>query len=106
MSHEKIEWLWTEKNDGVTVFTLDPSHLGQWIRQNGAEYTGDFVPGCLQDNFVMYTRRGYAAVYEHFCNEWSSDFYIEFQPGVAQDVFRRWYEFENEYNAEYGKGEI
>lgn len=88
--------IYTEKNDaGVTCFRLDPGpDFEKWIHQNGAEYTGDYIDGCLQDNFVMVTRRGFAAFYENYVNGWTSDYYVEFQPGAAQDVFRRWYDFE------------
>jgi hypothetical protein len=61
---------------------------------NGAEYTGDYVEGCLWDNFIVSTRRGFAAIYENYLNEWSSDYYVEFQPGAAQTVFSNWYKFE------------
>lgn len=88
--------IYTEKDAaGVTCFRLDPGKdFEKWFRQNKAEFVGDFVPGCLQDNFVVVTKRGIAAVYENYVNCWTSDYYIEFQPGAAQDVFRRWYEFE------------
>ena len=48
------------------------------------------------DNFVVATKRGYAAIYESYLNEWASDYYIEFQPGAAQDVFNTWYELESQ----------
>jgi hypothetical protein len=93
--------IYTEKNAaGVTCFRISAgSDFEKWTRQNSAEYTGDFVAGCLLDNFVMVTPRGYAAFYENFVNEWTSDYYVEFQPGAAQDVFKKWYDFETE-NAE------
>lgn len=90
--------IYTEKSAaGVTCFRISAgSDLEKWIRQNGAEYTGDFSPGCLLDNFVMVTKRGFAAFYENFVNCWTSDYYVEFQPGPAQDVFRKWFAFETE----------
>ena len=93
--------IYTEKNDaGITCFRLDPGQaFEKWARQNGAEYTGDYIDGCLLDNFVMATRRGYAAFYEHYVNEWTSDYYVEFQPGPAQAVFVNWYEFERKAEA-------
>lgn len=79
----------------VTMFELAPGReFDRWMKQNGAEYTGDYIEGVLQDSFVVSTRRGYAAIYEHYLNTWSSDYRVEFQPGAAQDVFRAWYEFE------------
>ena len=91
--------IYTEKTaDGVTRFRLDPGELEKWLHQNGAEYTGDYIEGCLLDNVIVATRRGYAAIYENYLNEWNSDYYIEFQPGAAQNVFAKWYKFE-EVNA-------
>jgi len=94
--------IYTEKNAaGITSFRLDPGPaLEKWLHQNGAEYVGDYVEGCLLDNFVVCTRRGFAAIYENYVNEWSSDYYIEFQPGAAQGVFSNWYKFEKEMEAD------
>ena len=78
----------------MTQFHIRGSDLEKWMHQNKAEYTGNFVEGCLLDNFVVATKRGFAALYEHPLNEWSSDYIVEFEPGVAQIVWRRWYEFE------------
>jgi hypothetical protein len=92
--------IYTEKTGaGITCFRLEPGPaFEKWARQNGAEYTGDYVEGCLLDNFIVATRRGYAAFYEHYVNEWTSDYYVEFQRGAAQAVFANWYKFE-EVNA-------
>ena len=80
---------------GVTSFRLDPGPaFDKWARQNSAEYTGDYIEGCLLDNFIMVTPRGYAAFYENYVNEWTSNYYVEFQPGAAQNVFSNWYKFE------------
>jgi hypothetical protein len=88
--------IYTEKNAaGITCFRLEPgAAFEKWARQNGAEYTGDYVEGCLLDSFVVATRRGYAAFYEHYVNEWTSDYLVEFQAGAAQTVFSNWYKFE------------
>ena len=92
--------IYTEKTaDGVTRFRLDPGPaFEKWARQNRAEFTGDYIEGCLLDNFIMCTPRGFAAFYENYLNEWASDYYVEFQAGAAQDVFLKWYQFE-EVNA-------
>ena len=85
---------------GVTSFQLDPGPaFEKWVHQNNAEYTGDYVEGCLLDNFIMCTPRGFASFYENYLNEWSSNYYVEFQPGAAQTVFSNWYQFEKEANA-------
>lgn len=78
----------------MTRFCIDPKNLEKWMHQNGANYTGTMVEGCLLDNFVLACKRGYAAVYEHPLNCWSSDYLVEFEPGAAQGVWRRWYQFE------------
>lgn len=79
---------------GATSFRISPANLDMWMHQNEAEHTGAFVEGCLLDNFVLACKRGFAAVYEHYLNCWSSDYLIEFQPGAAKDVWDRWYKFE------------
>lgn len=79
---------------GVTSFRISPENLEKWMHQNRAEYTGAFVEGRLLDNFVLVCKRGFAAVYEHYLNCWSSDYLIEFQPGTAQGVWKNWYKFE------------
>lgn len=92
--------IYTEKDAArVTRFRINHSNLEKWLRQNDAEYTGDYVEGCLLDNFVVATKRGFAAFYEHAVNCWTSDYIVEFQAGAAQDVFARWYEFEKEATA-------
>lgn len=84
-----------ENGKKITRFYMEPQQLGKWMYQNDAEYTGMFIEGCLLDNFVVMTRRGFAAVYEHYVNPNQSNYYIEFQPGAAQDVLRKWYELED-----------
>ena len=52
----------------IKKFLLDPAALDKWMYQNKAIYTGDYIEGCLLDNFVVGTRRGYAAIYENYIN--------------------------------------
>lgn len=80
----------------MTKFYIDSCDLEKWLDQNKAFYIGDLVEGCLLDNFVVCTKRGFAAFYEKYVNEWNSKYYVEFQAGIAQEVFRNWYEFEKE----------
>lgn len=75
-------------------FFISPQGLKKWMHQNRADYTGAFVEGTLLDNFVIACKRGFAAVYEHCLNEWSSDYRVEFDLGAAQEVWNRWYRFE------------
>ena len=81
--------------DHVTRFYLDPADLDKWMNQNKAEYTGDFVDGCLQDNFVVATKRGYAFIYEHVLNAWCSDFEVSFIPYKYDDskLWAEWHQF-------------
>jgi|InofroStandDraft_1065614.scaffolds.fasta_scaffold07494_9 hypothetical protein len=81
------------KASAVTRFRLGSTALEKWMRQNQAEYTGDYVEGCLLDNFVLACKRGFAAVYEHALTCWTSDYIVEFAPGAAQDVWENWYRF-------------
>lgn len=79
----------------ITTLRISPKELEKWMHQNRAEHTGSFVEGSLLDNFVLICKRGFAAVYEHYLNSWSSEYLVEFQAGAAQDVWRRWYQFED-----------
>lgn len=78
---------------GITTFRIGSTELKRWMHQNRAEYTGDIIVGCLLDNFVLECKRGFAAVYEHYLNEWTSDYLIEFEAGDAETVWKRWDEF-------------
>jgi len=82
----------------MTCFRMNAGNLEKWLYQNGAEYTGDYIEGCLLDNFIVSTRRGFAAIYEKYVNPNLSEYYIEFEPGAAENVFSNWYKFE-EVNA-------
>lgn len=80
--------------NNTTTFIIGSCDLDKWMHQNKASYTGEFVEGCLLDNFVVVTRRGFAAIYEKYLNPNSSCYLVEFQKGAAQDVMRNWYKFE------------
>ena len=90
-------------SEKVTKFYIDSNNLEKWIHQNNAEYTGAFYEGCLLDNFVLVTDKGFAAVYEHYVNCWTSDYYVEYQKGAAQKVWKKWYDFEKKYLEECNK---
>ena len=78
----------------IKTFILNPRNLEKWLYQNKAENTGDFVEGCLLDNWVVMTKRGFAAIYEKYVNPNQSEYLIEWETGPAQNVFSRWYDFE------------
>ena len=52
--------------------------LEKWMKQNKAEYTGMFFEGCLLDNFMLSTKRGYAAIYEKYVNANCSEYLMKF----------------------------
>lgn len=78
----------------MTIFLLK-GDLNRWLHQNEAEYTGDFFDGCLLDNFIVYCKNGIAALYEHYCNEWSSCYEVHFgrtekeKRGIYEEFYRR-----------------
>lgn len=53
----------------MTRFYLNASALSRWMHQNKAQCTGAYVEGVLVDSFVVETKRGVAAIYEHYLNE-------------------------------------
>lgn len=81
----------------IKKILLDPAALEKWMHQNKANYTGDFLEGCLLNNFIVSTRRGYAAIYEKYINPNKSGYYIEFEAGTAAAIFNNWSEFYNKY---------
>jgi hypothetical protein len=92
----KARAIFNRRIEKMTEFDINPKYLEMWLHQNRAEYTGDCVEGVLLDNFVLATKRGFAAVYEKYCNEWTSCYHVVFEPGTAQNMFRQWYKFEKE----------
>lgn len=83
----------------MTCFYIGSNKLDMWLHQNRAECIGNHVEGCLLDNFIVSTKRGVAAIYEHCLNEWSSNYYVEFEPDkkCSGTVMRNWYDFEARY---------
>lgn len=81
----------------IKTFFMSPINFPKWFHQNKAEYTGDYEEGCLLDNFIVETKRGYAVFYEHYLNANSSDYLVEFQPynesQGGNELYDRWYEF-------------
>ena len=72
----------------VKEFYLNPVQFEKWKHQNAADYTDDYFPGCLLDNFVLSCRRGYAFLYENYVNSNMSNYLVKFLPYKApQKVF-------------------
>lgn len=90
----------------MTRFYLNAGALGRWMHQNKAQYTGAYVDGVLVDSFVVETKRGVAAIYEHALNEWTSNYYVEFtdykngfKNGEVDKIWSDWYAFEEKTSA-------
>ena len=64
----------------MTKFKMKPASLYKWMAQNKAEYTGNCFYGSLLDNFIVSTKRGYAAIYESYVNAWTSQYEVVFAP--------------------------
>ena len=86
----------------MTRLYIPARNMNTWLHQNKAE-TADFREGCLLDNFIVWTKRGVAAIYEHCLNSWSSDYLVEFEPGDAPNVWERWEAFIEAYESEYSE---
>ena len=94
-----------DKKNLITSFYLNPNDLDKWMYQNKASYTGNYVEGVLHDSFVLETKRGYAFFYDHYLNEWSSDYEVYFIPYKAGEMhmlsydklWAEWMEFEDKY---------
>lgn len=90
----------------MTRFYLNAGSLSRWMHQNKAQYTGAYVEGVLVDSFVVETKRGVAAIYEHALNEWTSNYCIEFtdykngfKNGEVDKIWSDWYAFEEKASA-------
>lgn len=85
-----------ENVNNVAMFEIQPCNMEKWLYQNSADCM-ECVEGCLLDNFIVATKHGYAAIYEVYKNEWTSAYYVEFQRGIAPEVWARWYKFVDKY---------
>lgn len=81
----------------IKTFLVGSTDIEKWMHQNKAVYTGSYYEGCLLDNFLVMTKRGTAAIYEHYLNSNSSCYRVEFSPGVNDEIISRF--IENEENA-------
>lgn len=86
----------------MTRFYISQTNMKIWLHQNNAE-TLEFRDGSLADNFIVSTKRGYAAIYEHYLNPWSSNYLVEFEAGDAPNVWERWEKFVRQYDEEYSE---
>ena len=86
----------------MTRFYLNAGALDKWVYQNKGEYAA-CVEGVLQDSVVVTAKRGLAMVYEHYVNEWTSNFYVEFAPykneAEVDKLWKDWYAFEEKASA-------
>lgn len=93
----------------MTVFCIGSTKMNKWLHQNKAQYTGAYCEGCLLDNFMVETKRGVAAIYEHYLNPNSSDYLVKFVPfkggvqsGELDRLMADWYSFYDAVMAEMG----
>lgn len=81
----------------MTRFYLAPDQFDKWVYQNEGEYA-TCVEGVLQDSVVVAAKRGWAMIYEHYVNKWTSNFYVEFAPyknkSEVDELWKNWYAFE------------
>lgn len=83
-------------------FILDPFSFDRWIKQNRGEVVG-FYEGCLLDNYLVYTARGVATVYEKPTTTNSSTYFVTFVRSgraAAELIEENFYRSEREYYGE------
>ena len=86
-----------------SVFHIRPGDsFNTWLHQNGAEIV-DAREGCLQDNYLIACKNGYAIALEEYVNAWSSRFSIKFERGAGAAVYAAWDRFCAEYDSLYGE---
>lgn len=73
------------------IYNAKPEKL---IHQNKGEII-DIIEGCLQDNFLISTSRGYIALIENYVNCWTSNhkLYFSTNPG---EIYAIWDNLSNE----------
>lgn len=79
---------------------IGSTKLNKWLYQNRVTDLEDGVEGSLLDNFIAKSKNGIIAVYEHYLNANSSDYYIEFardKDDASIDLlYKNWDEFKND----------
>lgn len=94
----------------IVRFYIEPNKLEKWMHQNKACFTGTAIDGCLLDNFVVDTEKGFAVFYESYVNPNQSRYYVEYAISKEKDekgnykhckewkiVWKNWYKFEENY---------
>lgn len=98
-------------NQGKIIkFYIEPNKLEKWMHQNKANFTGTAIEGCLLDNFVIDTEKGFAMVYESYVNPNQSRYYVEYAISREKNekgnykhciawkiVWKNWYKFAAKY---------
>ena len=84
----------------IKKFYLNPCYFDMWAHQNKVEYIS-YIEGVLLDNYLVMTKHGLAAIYEHYVNPNRSTYEVHFMreykdvPGWTQIVCKEWYDFED-----------
>lgn len=84
---------------GISKYELNPSQLDKWMHQNGATVI-DCREGCLQDNLLLETNRGYALLLEHAKGTWYSSLDLYFE-AAREDKKSLLWDFWDEWSASY-----
>lgn len=78
---------------------IGSTNLNKWLYQNQVIDLEDGVEGCLLDNFIARSKNGIIAVYEHYLNANSSDYYIEFARDKDNEscelLYKNWERFKS-----------
>ena len=72
------------------------NNLDKFIHQNRGEII-DFLDGCLIDNFLIATKRGYIALLENYVNCWTSNYKLIFSTNM-QEIYSIWDKLSEEAN--------
>lgn len=80
----------------MTVFNIEPKNLNKWLHQNRPIETIDCIEGCLLDNIYVGTKRGFAMITEQYVNAYSSTYKVEWEKGLALNLFNKWCKLRDE----------
>lgn len=83
----------------MTRAYIGSTKLDKWLHQNRVSDIEDGIEGSLLDNFIAKSKGGVVAVYEHYLNANSSNYYIEFARDNDNEscelLYNNWERFKN-----------
>ena len=74
------------------IYNAKPEKL---IHQNKGKII-EFIEGCLQDNYLIVTNRGYIALLENYVNTWTSNHKLYFST-ESGEIYAIWEQLEKAY---------